>query len=50
MPSHLDIFVLSPSEKNMIKNVNEIEGSYSNKKYYQDPSSLYIFKWIIMKN
>ena len=44
MPSHLDldIFVLSQSKRFMSKFVNEIDGFYSTKVYYQDSDSLNI--------
>ena len=40
MPSHLGFFVLSHSKRNMNKFVNEIDGLYSKKIYYQDADSI----------
>ena len=42
MPSHLGISVLSQSKRVNIIFVHKIDGSYSNKQFYQDSDSLYI--------
>ena len=44
MPSHFDIFALSHTKRIMNKLVQEIDGFYSNKVYYQDTDSLYTHK------